>query len=166
MNNMQNYEETYSAFKWKAPKKYNFARDVIDAWASKAPGLEAMLWIDDEGNELRRTFTDFSVASKKLCNILSDAGIQRGDVVIVILGRQIQWWEVFTAVLRMPYQTILPGMLVVNLALIFRNTRTNVPRMRAHIISLFVLPVASVLFGMVIFVMIGLLVMLVITMMA
>ena len=74
--------------------------------------------------------------------------------------------NLFTAVLRLPYQTILPGMLVVNLALIFRNTRTNVPRMRAHIISLFVLPVASVLFGMVIFGMIGLLVMLVITMMA
>ena len=105
---MQNYEETYSAFKWKAPKKYNFARDVIDAWASKAPGLEAMLWIDDEGNELRRTFTDFSVASKKLCNILSDAGVQRGNVVIVILGRQIQWWEVFTAVLRMG-AVISPG---------------------------------------------------------
>ena len=105
---MQNYDETYSTFKWERPRKYNFARDVIDAWSNKEPDLEAMLWIDDTGNEIRRTFTDFSIASKKLCNVFHDAGIQRGDVVIVILARQIQWWEVFTAVLRMG-AVISPG---------------------------------------------------------
>ena len=100
-HNMKDYEETYSSFNWERPEKYNFARDVVDRWANEEPSLQAMLWIDDEGNEIQRTFSDFAVASRKLCNVLSDAGVGRGDVVIVMLSRQIQWWEVFTAVLRM-----------------------------------------------------------------
>ena len=108
MNNMQNYDETYDAFKWERPEKYNFARDVIDAWSIRDPELQAMLWIDDEGHEIPKTFTDLSLASKKLCNILTAAGVQRGDVVILMLGREIQWWEAFTAVLRMG-AVISPG---------------------------------------------------------
>ena len=108
MNNMQDYEKTYSNFRWDRPEKYNFARDVIDVWSEREPGLDAMLWIDDEGNELRKTYADISAASRKLCNILGDAGVNRGDVVIVILGRQVQWWETFTAVLRMG-AVISPG---------------------------------------------------------
>lgn len=100
-HNMRDYEETYSSFTWERPEKYNFARDVIDRWAEKDPELQAMLWIDDQGQELTRTFAEFTSASKKLCNVFKEAGIKRGDVVIVMLGRQIQWWEVFTAVLRM-----------------------------------------------------------------
>lgn len=100
-HNMIDYEETYSSFSWERPAKYNFARDVIDRWAEQDSALQAMLWVDDEGREVRRSFADFSVASRKLCNILHGAGVERGDVVIVMLSRQIEWWEVFTAVLRM-----------------------------------------------------------------
>ncbi len=101
MHNMIDYEETYSSFKWVKPEKYNFARDVIDKWAEENPDRRAMLWIDDNGNEVHKTFLDISVASKRLCNVLTQEGVKRGDTIILMLGRNIEWWEVFTASLRM-----------------------------------------------------------------
>lgn len=107
-HNMLNYEETYSSFKWDRPEHYNFARDVIDRWAAQDADKLAMLWVDDNGNEERRSFADIARASRKLCNVLVNAGVQRGDVIIVMLGRNIEWWEVFTASLRMG-AVISPG---------------------------------------------------------
>jgi acyl-coenzyme A synthetase/AMP-(fatty) acid ligase len=99
--NMEDYGTTYAEFAWRRPASFNFARDVIDAWAAENPEKLAMLWVDDAGSEERRTYAQFSRASGKLCNVLSGEGVRRGDVVIVMLGRRIEWWEVLTACLRM-----------------------------------------------------------------
>ncbi len=107
-HNMKNYEQTYSSFIWERPERYNFARDVIDHWAEQDADKLAILWVDNEGNEARRSFAEIASASRKLCNVLKGAGVQRGDVIIVMLGRQLEWWEVFTASLRMG-AVISPG---------------------------------------------------------
>ncbi len=107
-HNMSNYEGTYASFSWERPKKFNFARDVIDQWAKQDADKLAMLWVDDDGNEKQCTFSDISIASKKLANVLSGLGIQRGDTIILMLGRNIEWWEVFTTSIRMG-AVISPG---------------------------------------------------------
>ena len=103
--NMQDYLHTYDTFQWERPEKYNFARDVIDRWD---PAMHAMLWVDDEGAEITRTFGEISEASRRLCNVLTEAGVRTGDTVIVMLPRVIPWWETFTATLRMG-AVISPG---------------------------------------------------------
>ena len=103
--NMQNYRETYSTFQWERPEKYNFARDVIDRWE---PAKPALFWVDDAGTEISKTFGEISEASRRLCNVLTEAGVRTGDTVIVMLPRVIPWWETFTATLRMG-AVISPG---------------------------------------------------------
>ena len=103
--NMKDYQETYSSFQWERPDKYNFARDVIDRWEPDEP---ALFWVDDEGTEISRTFAQISEASRRLCNVLTEAGVRTGDTVIVMLPRVIPWWETFTATLRMG-AVISPG---------------------------------------------------------
>ena len=103
--NMQDYQETYSTFQWERPKKYNFAREVIDRWD---PAKTALFWVDDEGTEISKTFGEVSETSKRLCNVLTAAGVRKGDTVIVMLPRVIPWWETFTATLRMG-AVISPG---------------------------------------------------------
>ena len=103
--NMQDYQETYSTFQWERPEQYNFARDVIDRWDRAMP---ALLWVDDGGAEITRTFGDISEASRRLCNVLVGAGVRTGDTVVVMLPRVIPWWETFTATLRMG-AVISPG---------------------------------------------------------
>ena len=103
--NMKDYQETYSSFQWERPDKYNFARDVIDRWE---PDIPALFWVDDDGTEISRTFAQISEASRRLCNVLTGAGVRTGDTVIVMLPRVIPWWETFTATLRMG-AVISPG---------------------------------------------------------
>ena len=107
-HNMMDYEKTYAEFKWEVPEYFNFAGDVIDQWAAQDPNKLAMLWVNDDGLEVQRTFMDFSKASQRLCNVLSQQGVKRGDLVMIILGRSIEWWEVFTACIRMGV-VIAPG---------------------------------------------------------
>ncbi len=108
IHNMTDYNKTYAEFKWDVPEYFNFAGDVIDKWAAQDPNKLAMHWINDDGLEAKRTFMDFSKASKRLCNVLSQQGVKRGDVVMIVLGRSIEWWEVFTACIRMGV-VIAPG---------------------------------------------------------
>ena len=102
---MQDYQNTYSTFQWERPVKYNFARDVLDRWE---PSKAALFWVNDAGTEISKTFGEISEASRRLCNVLTDAGVGKGDTVIVMLPRVIPWWETFTATLRMG-AVISPG---------------------------------------------------------
>lgn len=101
MPNMTDYDAERAAYSWAAPQKFNFARDVIDDWAAKDSSNLALWWIDDDGAEIKRTFAELSERSRRLCNALAALGVDRGDTVIVMLGRNIEWWEILTACLRM-----------------------------------------------------------------
>jgi len=103
-----NYQELYDSFTWDKPSHYNFATDVIDHWASQDPDKLAIFWIDDEDNKKTRSFSQISDHSKKFANSLSAENVNRGDVIILMLGREIEWWEAFTASLRMG-AVISPG---------------------------------------------------------
>ena len=98
--NMQDYATTYRDFSWRRPERFNFAGDVIDSWATDHQ-RQAIFLVDDAGRETRCTFTELSLASRRLCNVLLDAGVKRGDTVIIMLGRELAWWETLTACLRM-----------------------------------------------------------------
>jgi len=97
---ISSYQDEYDNFTWPRPSHYNFARDVIDSWAQDKT-KQALLWVNDEHVQESRTFAEISVRSKMLCNVLTDVGVVRGDVIVVLLGRKIAWWEVLTATLRM-----------------------------------------------------------------
>ena len=105
--NMTDYEKEYAAFTWKIPERFNFAGDVVDRWAED-PDKLAMWCVEEDGSESKRTFHDISRASRRLANVLSGEGIQRGEVAIVLLNRHPAWWEIFTGALRMGV-IIAPG---------------------------------------------------------
>jgi len=95
------YQTIRDNFTWPRPKRYNFAREVVDRWAERDPSHKALLWVDDTGNVEERTFAQFAESSRRLANVMSEGGVARGDTVILILGRQIAWWDAMTACLRM-----------------------------------------------------------------
>ena len=104
---MTDYEKTYSEFKWEVPEYFNFARDVFDYWA-KDPERLALYWVDDDGNEKKRTFAQLAEESKKLANVLKEQGVEKGDVVVVVMSRQLEWWVINLACLRVG-AVISPG---------------------------------------------------------
>lgn len=100
MHNMTDYDKTYKEFKFDVPEYYNFAGDMLDKWAQDPKSL-AMWWIDDHGNEVKKTFAELCQESRKVCNMLVSQGIKKGDVVFISLPRLIEWWVVNIACIRM-----------------------------------------------------------------
>ena len=91
---------TFEKLKWPPLLYYNFATNVIDAWASEEKNKVAMLWTDGH-KEIELTFKDIAQQSQKFASALAKQGCKKDDIVLLIMGREIQWWIVLTACLRM-----------------------------------------------------------------
>jgi acetyl-CoA synthetase/medium-chain acyl-CoA synthetase len=89
--NTDDFDDETGNFRLEVPERFNFTRDVVDRWAED-PQLRALWWIDDHGNEQQWTFSQLARASRKVANGLTGLGIKRGDVVLVLLPRVIEWW--------------------------------------------------------------------------
>ena len=105
--NLRFVEETYDEeglltdFAVKCPESFNFGYDVVDDIALADPDRRAMVWCNPEGEEHAFTFADMKEWSDKTANYLADAGIGRGDYVMVILRRHYQFWFVATALAKL-----------------------------------------------------------------
>lgn len=89
------------AFVWNPPIRYNFARDTIGRLAAERPGARAMLWTDGSGAVIDRSFAELAEHSAHAAAVLSAAGVGRGDTVLILLSREIEWWELMLACLRL-----------------------------------------------------------------
>ena len=78
------------------PDNFNFGYDVVDAIAAREPEKRALVWCNAEGGERVFTFGGISRLSNRAANVLYDAGIRRGDHVMVCLKRHYEYW--YTAV--------------------------------------------------------------------
>jgi acyl-coenzyme A synthetase/AMP-(fatty) acid ligase len=100
--NMTDYEETRRSFRLQVPERFNFARDVVDAWALREPRRLALLAVDQAGANPRRfTFADLSRASNEAANFLATQGIGRGDRVLVMLPRIPEWHVALLALMKL-----------------------------------------------------------------
>jgi acyl-coenzyme A synthetase/AMP-(fatty) acid ligase len=93
------YEDRVAKFRWQVPEEFNFAADVIDAYAEDRSRL-ALVWENEEGEEARYTFWDFSEQSRRFANVLRSLGVRGGDPVLIMLPRIPEWQIVFLGVIR------------------------------------------------------------------
>ncbi|MCR4612544.1 MAG: AMP-binding protein [Bacteroidaceae bacterium] len=85
-------EDFRKNLEYRIPEEFNFAYDVIDAWAEEAPDKLALLWTNDHGEERRFTFGDLKRESDRVAAYFSSLGIGKGDMVMLILKRRWQFW--------------------------------------------------------------------------
>jgi hypothetical protein len=51
---MTDYLATRAAFRLEVPERYNYAHEVVDAWAVREPGKLALLAVGPDGGDARR----------------------------------------------------------------------------------------------------------------
>ncbi|HET6580270.1 MAG TPA: AMP-binding protein [Methanoregula sp.] len=95
------YPSLYADFSLRVPEYYNFGFDVIDRWAKKDPVRPALLWVNQEGEEKRFTFTDLKTESDLALKILQGRGIRKGDRVLLLLPRIPAWWFFIIALIKL-----------------------------------------------------------------
>lgn len=118
------YEAVRATYDLDVPERFNFARDVLDELAED-PDLLALWWVGERNGEprpgtggvgadraptgdaggrrpeVRLTFRELARRSRQVANVLADLGVTRGDVVVVMLPRIVEWWVVNMACLRL-----------------------------------------------------------------
>ncbi|MDR1859271.1 MAG: AMP-binding protein [Treponema sp.] len=94
------YEDFYANYRCNVPDNFNFAYDVVDEWAKLMPEKRALLWTDDSGAIESFTFADIKKLSDKAANVLRSLGIQKGDVVMLILKQRPEVWVMMCALMK------------------------------------------------------------------
>ncbi len=100
--NMTDYEETRRSFRLRVPERFNYARDVLDVQARRAPDTPALIVAGADGPiATRLTFADLARASTRAANALAAFGVARGDPVFVMLPRVAEWQVALLACIRL-----------------------------------------------------------------
>ena len=108
------------------PENFNFAYDVMDAWAEEAPEKLALLWTNDQGEEIRATYAQLKEQSDQAASYLMSLGIGKGDPVMLILKRRYEWWIIMLALCKIGAIVIPATHMLTKKDIIYRNTRASV----------------------------------------
>ena len=104
------YEDFKANYKVTPPEDFNFAYDIVDAWAKEEPDKRALLWCNDHDEERTFTFTDISKMSNQVANMFRARGLKKGDVVMLILRRRWEYWITAVGLMKLGV-IIVPGTL-------------------------------------------------------
>ena len=108
------------------PENFNFAYDVMDAWAKEAPEKLALLWTNDQGEEIRATYAQLKEQSDQAASYLMSLGIGKGDPVMLILKRRYEWWIIMLALCKIGAIVIPATHMLTKKDILYRNTRASV----------------------------------------
>ncbi|MET3936144.1 AMP-binding protein [Arthrobacter sp. OAP107] len=99
----QDYRQARTGFEWPRPTEFNFALDWFDAIAADpAKGNNpALVIVEQDGSATRRSFADLSARSGQVANWLRSQGVKRGDRMIIMLGNQVELWELVLAGIKL-----------------------------------------------------------------
>ncbi|MBR6179996.1 MAG: AMP-binding protein [Prevotella sp.] len=107
-------------------ENFNFAYDVMDEWAATDPDKTALLWTNDEGMEIRLSFSDLKARSDQAAAYLASLGISRGDMVMLILKRRLEWWVIMLALCKLGAVAIPATHMLTKKDIVYRNSRATV----------------------------------------
>lgn len=108
------------------PDNFNFAYDVIDEWAKSHPNKLAILWSNDEGQSERITFSDLKKRSDQAASYFQQLGIGKGDSVMLILKRRVEFWIAVLGLHKIGAVAIPATHMLTSHDIVYRNTRADV----------------------------------------
>lgn len=94
-------DDFYKNYKLYVPDDFNYAIDVMDQMALLAPDQRAMIWVNEHDEEHIFTFGDFKNMSDRAVTVLRDAGIRKGDTVLLMLKRRYEFWVLALALMKL-----------------------------------------------------------------
>ena len=91
-------DAAHREFEWPRFEYFNFALDWFDVLGNgEEADREALVIVEEDGTETRRTYAQLSRRSSQLATWLRSRGVRRGDRVILMLGNQVELWETMLA---------------------------------------------------------------------
>ena len=113
-HNMKDYQETAKGFKWEIPEYYNFALDHFDKWTKDKTKIALITVSEDGSSSTKLTFWELSILANKFANVLNSLGMKKGDRVLLMLPRSIEWYVAILGIMKagivaMPTPNLVTG---------------------------------------------------------
>lgn len=120
------YEDFKENYQVNIPENFNFGFDVVDEWAKSDKEKRALVWCDDRGHEKTFTFYDIMCLSNQAANFFQSIGINKGDVVMLILRRRWEYWVCAVALHKIGAILIPGSMQLTAKDLVYRANAANI----------------------------------------
>lgn len=119
-------EDFAKNYKVNVPSNFNFAYDVVDEWAKIAPSKNALCWVNDKGEHKRITYKELKEKSDQAASFFLQLGINKGDMVMLILKRRLQFWYAILGLHKIGAIAIPATHLLTRKDIVYRNNAANV----------------------------------------
>ena len=119
-------EDFAENYKVNVPDNFNFAYDVVDEWAKKAPTKSALCWVNDKGEHFRITYKELKEKSDESASFFLQQGIEKSDMVMLILKRRAQFWYAIIGLHKIGAIAIPATHLLTKKDLVYRNNAANI----------------------------------------
>ncbi len=97
----EDYEDFKANFRVEVPADFDFARDVVDAYAAAEPGKRALLYVSDADEAREFSFAEIADHSKRIAAYFKSMGIGAGDRVLTLMRRRWEYWATAVALHRL-----------------------------------------------------------------
>ncbi|MFL1377818.1 MULTISPECIES: AMP-binding protein [unclassified Nocardiopsis] len=94
-------EAAHREFTWPRPEVFNWALDHFDEVAERRPDRTALWIVDEDGTEEKHTYRRMAERSSQVANWLHAQGVHAGDRILVMLGPQVELWEITLAAVKL-----------------------------------------------------------------
>ncbi|WP_394429220.1 AMP-binding protein [Streptomyces sp. SGAir0957] len=100
LRHSHDYGAAYEGFAWPRPDRFNWALDWFDVIAD-GNDRTALHIVEEDGDDARFSFDTLRRRSDQVANWLRAQGVRPGDRVLLMLGNQVELWEVMLAVMKL-----------------------------------------------------------------
>ena len=95
------HEEAVASFTWPdLGDRFNWAHDWFDVVA-RGKDAKALVIVEEDGSSQEVTFDEMARRSDAVGAWLAEQGVTRGDPVIVMLGNQVELWDIMLATMKL-----------------------------------------------------------------
>ena len=119
-------EDFINTFKIQVPENFNFGYDIVDAWAAEQPEKNAILWTNDQGAAHQYTYGELKEKTDRTAAYFQTQGISKGDMVMLILKRRIEFWFCTIALHKLGAVVIPATHLLTKKDIVYRCDAANI----------------------------------------
>lgn len=120
------HQDFVDNYRIEVPDNFNFGYDVVDEWASSNPGKRALCWTNDRGEHRDMTFGELKTLSDQTAAFFLSIGIKKGDMVMLILKRNIEFWQAIVALHKIGAIAIPATHLLTDRDITYRNNAAGI----------------------------------------
>ncbi|ACV77115.1 AMP-binding protein [Nakamurella multipartita] len=93
-------DQAVERFRWPRPTTFNWGVEWFDVIATEHPDRPALVIVEPDGSVGSWTYGQLARRTDQVAGWLRANGVQRGDRIVLMLGNQVELWEIVLAAIK------------------------------------------------------------------